>query len=93
MELLFVALGGAIIGLGARYLLPHRHTHGAVLMPAIGVIVVGAPLGRPHLGRPEVERRLDLVDHARRHGRHRRRGRPGDRPRPHDAATIASSHS
>ncbi|MFF1877563.1 hypothetical protein [Leifsonia sp. NPDC058230] len=39
MELLFVALGGAILGLGARYLLPGRHTHGAVLVPAIGVIV------------------------------------------------------
>ena len=39
MELLFVALGGAILGLGARYLLPHRHTHGSVLIPALGVMV------------------------------------------------------
>lgn len=39
MELLFIALGGAIIGLAARYFLPHRHTHGAVLMPALGVMV------------------------------------------------------
>lgn len=39
MELLFVALGGAIIGLAARYLLPHRHTHGAALIPAVGVSV------------------------------------------------------
>ena len=39
MELLFVALGGAILGLGARYFLPGRHTHGSVLVPAIGVIV------------------------------------------------------
>ena len=39
MELLFVALAGAILGLGARYLLPHRHTHGAVLIPALGVMV------------------------------------------------------
>ncbi|GIT79532.1 hypothetical protein LLS1_12010 [Leifsonia sp. LS1] len=38
MELLFVALGGALLGLGARYLLPNRHTHGAVLIPALGVI-------------------------------------------------------
>ena len=38
MELLFIALGGAILGLGARYFLPNRHTHGAVLIPAIGVI-------------------------------------------------------
>jgi hypothetical protein len=39
VELLFVALGGAILGLGARYFLPGRHTHGSVLVPAIGVIV------------------------------------------------------
>ena len=38
MELLFITLAGAIIGLAARYLLPHRHTHGSALMPAIGVI-------------------------------------------------------
>lgn len=42
MELLFVALGGAILGLGARYLLPKRHTHGSVLMPAIGMMVASA---------------------------------------------------
>lgn len=39
MELLFVALAGAILGLGARYFLPNRHTHGSALMPAIGVSV------------------------------------------------------
>lgn len=38
MELLFVVLGGAIIGLAGRYLLPYRHTHGSVLIPAVGVI-------------------------------------------------------
>ncbi|MGO4299683.1 hypothetical protein [Leifsonia sp. RAF41] len=38
MELLFVVLGGAIIGLAGRYLLPHRHTHGSVLIPAVGVV-------------------------------------------------------
>lgn len=42
MELLFVALGGALLGLGARYFLPNRHTHGSVLMPAIGVMVASA---------------------------------------------------
>ncbi|WP_313544730.1 hypothetical protein [Leifsonia aquatica] len=42
MELLFVALGGAVLGLGARYLLPGRHTHGAVLIPALGVIAASA---------------------------------------------------
>ncbi|AGW41018.1 hypothetical protein O159_08740 [Leifsonia xyli subsp. cynodontis DSM 46306] len=39
MELLFVALAGAILGLGARYLLPNRHTHGSALIPAVGVSV------------------------------------------------------
>ena len=36
MELLFITLGGAIIGLITRYALPHRHTHGSVLIPALG---------------------------------------------------------
>jgi peptidoglycan/LPS O-acetylase OafA/YrhL len=36
MELLFVTLGGAILGLAARYSLPKRSTHGALLVPAIG---------------------------------------------------------
>ncbi|HEU0182555.1 hypothetical protein ACWEOH_18515 [Agromyces sp. NPDC004153] len=36
MELLFVVLGGAILGLGARYALPRRHTYGSALVPAIG---------------------------------------------------------
>jgi hypothetical protein len=39
MELLFVVLAGAVLGLGARYLLPRRHTHGSVLIPALGVAV------------------------------------------------------
>jgi ABC-type branched-subunit amino acid transport system permease subunit len=39
VELLFVALGGAILGLAARYLLPHRTTQGSVLMPAVGTAV------------------------------------------------------
>lgn len=38
MELLFVALFGAIIGLGARYFLPGRSTQGSVLVPAIGTV-------------------------------------------------------
>ena len=38
MELLFVALGGAILGLAARYGLPRRDTHGALLVPAVGSI-------------------------------------------------------
>jgi uncharacterized membrane protein YeaQ/YmgE (transglycosylase-associated protein family) len=39
MEILFVFLGGAILGLIARYSLPHRDEHGAVLIPAIGAVV------------------------------------------------------
>ena len=36
MELLFVVLGGALLGVAARYALPRRHTYGSVLVPAIG---------------------------------------------------------
>ncbi len=41
MELLFVALGGAILGLAVRYLLPGRTrtTQGVVLVPAVGTAV------------------------------------------------------
>ncbi len=38
MEMLFAALGGAILGLGARYLIPGRETHGALLVPAVGLV-------------------------------------------------------
>jgi uncharacterized membrane protein YeaQ/YmgE (transglycosylase-associated protein family) len=38
MEMLFAALGGAILGAGARYLLPARHTYGALFVPAIGLV-------------------------------------------------------
>jgi quaternary ammonium compound-resistance protein SugE len=36
VELLFVTLFGVLIGLAARYSLPHRHLHGSVLVPALG---------------------------------------------------------
>jgi hypothetical protein len=36
MELLFVVLGGTVLGLSVRQLLPNRETHGVVLIPAIG---------------------------------------------------------
>jgi quaternary ammonium compound-resistance protein SugE len=36
VELLFVALFGALLGLVARYALPHRATHGVLLVPAVG---------------------------------------------------------
>ncbi|GAA1502697.1 hypothetical protein BJ978_003051 [Agromyces terreus] len=36
MELLFVVLGGAILGIAARYLLPLRRSHGVMLVPSIG---------------------------------------------------------
>lgn len=42
MELLFVTLGGAILGLAARYLLPRRETHGALLVPSIGAATASA---------------------------------------------------
>ena len=36
MELLFVVLGGAILGVAARYALPRRQTYGSTLVPSIG---------------------------------------------------------
>jgi hypothetical protein len=39
MELLFVVLGGAILGLAVRYLLPGRDQHGAALVPAVATLV------------------------------------------------------
>lgn len=36
---MFVALGGAILGLAARYGVPKRNTHGVLLVPAIGAVV------------------------------------------------------
>ena len=42
MELLFVALLGAVIGLAARYFLPGRSTQGSVLVPAIGTVAASA---------------------------------------------------
>jgi hypothetical protein len=38
MELLFVTLGGVILGLAARYALPERARHGVVLIPAVGAL-------------------------------------------------------
>jgi hypothetical protein len=39
VELLFIALGGAVLGIAARYALPGRMKHGAVLVPVIGTMV------------------------------------------------------
>ncbi|WP_374946507.1 hypothetical protein [Agreia sp.] len=39
MELLFITLTGAILGLVARYSLSHRENHGVALVPAIGAAV------------------------------------------------------
>jgi hypothetical protein len=39
MELMFATLGGAILGLGLRYVFPHRETYGALLLPAVGASV------------------------------------------------------
>lgn len=42
MELLFISLAGAIIGMIARYVLPYRHAHGSVVIPAVGAGVAAA---------------------------------------------------
>ncbi|MBN9149887.1 MAG: hypothetical protein KF739_05025 [Cryobacterium sp.] len=39
MELLFVILGAALIGLVPRYLLPHRDTYGSALLPSVSAAV------------------------------------------------------
>lgn len=39
MELLFVALGGLLLGLIARYALRGRETHGVLLVPMLGAAV------------------------------------------------------
>ena len=39
MELLFVTLGGAILGLGLRYALPGHDRYGVLLLPAVGAVV------------------------------------------------------
>ncbi|MCU1514858.1 MAG: hypothetical protein JWO10_1948 [Microbacteriaceae bacterium] len=38
MELLFAVLGGAVLGLGARYVLPGRDSYGVGLLPAVGAV-------------------------------------------------------
>jgi hypothetical protein len=42
MELLFVTLGGAILGLVVRYTFPRRGSYGAALLPAIGAAAASA---------------------------------------------------
>jgi hypothetical protein len=42
MELLFVTLIGAAIGVVLRYLSPGRHAYGALLAPAVGGAVAAA---------------------------------------------------
>jgi hypothetical protein len=42
MELLFVVLGAALIGLGLRYLLPGRETYGSAVLPAVSAAVAAA---------------------------------------------------
>lgn len=36
MELLFITVGGALLGIAARYSVPRRTMHGVVLVPAVG---------------------------------------------------------
>ncbi|MEO7122799.1 MAG: hypothetical protein ABI400_06715 [Lacisediminihabitans sp.] len=42
MELLFAILGGIVIAGGLRYVLPHRHSYGVLLLPALGGAVAAA---------------------------------------------------
>lgn len=42
MELLFVVMGGALLGAIPRYVLPHRDTYGSALLPAMGAAVAAA---------------------------------------------------
>lgn len=42
MELLFVTVIGAFIGLTFRYVLPGRHSYGLCLLPAVGAAVTAA---------------------------------------------------
>lgn len=42
MELLFVCIAAAGLGAAARYLLPGRETHGALLLPALATAVGAA---------------------------------------------------
>jgi hypothetical protein len=42
MELLFVVMGAALIGLIPRYLLPARDTYGSALLPAVSAAVAAA---------------------------------------------------
>ncbi len=39
MELLFVVMGGILLAGGIRYLFPHRHSYGVLLLPALGGVV------------------------------------------------------
>ncbi len=51
MELLFIMLFGIAIGIGARYVVPRRDTHGIALVPAIGGITAAVVwLGLTWLG-------------------------------------------
>jgi len=43
VELLFVTVGGALLGLAARYVVPgDRHTYGVLLTPAVGAAATSA---------------------------------------------------
>jgi hypothetical protein len=39
MELLFAVMGGILLAGGIRYLFPHRHSYGVLLLPALGGVV------------------------------------------------------
>lgn len=39
---MFAVLGGVLLGFGARYVLPRRHSYGSLLIPAISAMVAAA---------------------------------------------------
>lgn len=39
MEMLFATLGGVVLGLLVRYVVPGRETHGVLVLPGVGAIV------------------------------------------------------
>ena len=42
MELMFITIGGCLLGLGVRYLFKRRELSGVILVPAFGAVVAAA---------------------------------------------------
>ncbi|MGW9630468.1 hypothetical protein ACWGST_07165 [Agromyces sp. NPDC055520] len=53
MELIFIVVGGAILGLAAQFVVPRRHLRGVTVGPAIGTAVAAVVwVGLTWLGWP-----------------------------------------